>query len=126
MRTIQVNKTFNVPDGGICNYRHSGTFDVTKQVCNFCVTQKGAKYCALFNMRPLSTHGIEVHKCGACMGTESVEAPPEPEPIKINMPQLVGTICKELMDLRKQLNAQGLPDSLALPQAISHLKNKYK
>lgn len=125
MKTLKINTTFNVPDGSICNYLDPH-FNVSKQKCKFCLTSGGKKRCALFNERGLLSNGTEVYKCEPCMKM----AQPIPETVqeapKINLKQLVNDLMNDFVKARNQLNNQGLPDNLAVPQAVKFIKSKYK
>lgn len=122
MRTLKVNMTVNVPDGGICNFLDPH-FNVSKQVCRFCVSNKGTKHCALFNMMPLTTCGTEVYKCENCMTSKFIdeEAPPQ-----LDVKLLVNDVLKDVVRIKKQASNSGLPEDLAMHQAVSFVKNKFK
>ena len=125
MQTLKISTTVNVPDGNICNFLDSN-FNVSKQKCRFCVTSGSNKHCALFNNTPLLSRGIEVLKCQQCYG----KAQPTPDTVQegphIDLKQLVNDLMSEFMKACKQLNNQGFPDNLAVPQAVKYIKNKYK
>ena len=125
MQTLKISTTVNVPDGHICNFLDT-KFDVSKQKCRFCIGTGSSRYCALFNNTPLMVQGIEVQKCPQCYD----KAQPKPDTIqegpRIDLKQLVNDLMAEFMKVRKQLNGQGFPDSLAVPQAIKYIKSKYK
>lgn len=125
MQTLKINTTVNVPDGDICNFLDTN-YNVSKQKCRFCITNGGSKHCALFNSTPLLSNGIEVLKCPQCCGKLQPQPDVTQEGPRIDLKQLVNDLLSEFMKVRKQLNNQGFPDNLAVPQAAKFIKSKYK
>lgn len=126
MKTLKINSQVNVPDGNICNFLDPH-FNVSKQLCRFCVTKQGTKHCALFNMLPLSTCGTEVYKCEFCTDNKTIETlEPEQETVQIDVKLLVSDLMNEFTKAHKQLIKHGFPEGLAVSQAVKHVKDKYK
>lgn len=116
MKYIKSNVTYKVPHWNYCNVDR---FDIdaapSKQVCQFCIKERGGYRCALYN-QPLMSDGTQINKvkqcCRATAGFESViEAPPEVPtiPPKDLMKQTIELYSKTVNDLI----TQGYPRAMA-------------
>ena len=115
MKTIKSTVTYKVPHWNFCNVDR---FDIdatpSKQVCQFCIKQRGGNRCALYD-KPLMSDGSFIQKlpqcCRATAGYESEIEPDEAPtlPPKDLMKQTIALYKKNVNDLV----SQGYPRQLA-------------
>ena len=124
MKILKINTEVAVPDGGICNF-YDPHMNISKQLCRFCIKDRGGYRCALFYNSGLSSQGIMVNKCSFCLDEEPVESS-RPEEPQVDVKQLASSILKEYTQAYKQYRGQGLPESMAGPQAVKFVKGMFK
>lgn len=116
MKTVKSTISYRVPNWNFCNVDR---FDLdatpSKQVCQFCIKERGGHRCALYNA-PLMSDGTQIRKltpcCRATAGFESViEEPPQVPtiPPKDLMKQTIELYSKTVNDLL----GQGYPRQMA-------------
>lgn len=123
MKSIKSNVTYKVPHWNYCNVdRLDMDATPSKQVCQFCIKERGGYRCALYN-KPLYGNGTEIQKlpqcCKATAGFASVIEPEEAPTIqpKDLMKAAIELYSKTVNDLI----SQGYPRQIAEQVAKKHI-----
>lgn len=125
MKYIESRISYKVPNWNYCNVDRFD-YDATpsKQVCQFCIKERGGHRCALYN-KPLMSNGQEIQKlpqcCKATAGYESVIEPAAAPtiPPKDLMKQTIELYNKTV----NELLSQGYPRQMAELAAKKHILN---
>lgn len=123
MKSIKSTISYRVPHWNFCNVDR---FDIdatpSKQVCQFCIKERGCYRCALYD-QPLMFDGVQIRKldkcCKATAGFESVIEPAAAPTIKPN--DLMKVTIELYNKTVNELLSQGYPRALAEKAAEKHV-----
>lgn len=123
LKTVKTNVTYKVPAWCHCNIQGNIFGQPSKEKCRFCVKEKGHYRCALYNEVLSTSQGTLINKTRACEKATAgfasvVEETPVPQ---VDPKVLMKHTIAEYNKVRKQLIAQGYPESLADKAAQEHL-----
>lgn len=120
LKTVTTQVTYKIPAWHSCNMQASITGKPSKEMCRFCVKEKGYYRCALYNDILDVSQGSMVLKSDTCCraGRKSVveESTPTIDPAAISKAAIT-----EYIKVRKSLLAQGYPESLADKAALEYI-----
>ena len=124
MKTVKSTVSYKVPHWNFCNV---DKFDIdatpSKQVCQFCIKERGGYRCALYN-QPLMSNGNRINKvrecCRATAGFESVIEEP-PQAPTINPKDLIEQTIKLYSKTVNDLLSQGYPRQMAEAAAKKYI-----
>lgn len=108
--------TYKVPAWGHCNLQGNIFGQPSKEKCRFCIKEKGAYRCALYNEMLGTSQGTLVDKCPRCKkATAGFDIPVEDEEatLTVEPKKLMKHTIAEYNKIRKQLISQGYPEPIA-------------
>lgn len=127
LKKVTTEVTYRVPAWGYCNMQGNVFGQPSKEKCRFCVKEKGHHRCALYNEVLETDSGTLIVKARACQkataGFNSIvedveDTPPVPT---IEPKKLMKMTIAEYDKVRKQLMAQGYPESMASKAAAEYV-----
>lgn len=127
VKKVTTEITYRVPAWGHCNLQGNILGQPSKEKCRFCVKEKGHYLCALYNEVLETSQGTLVNKARCCeratAGFNSVVVDVEEQApaLTVDPKMLIKTTITEYNKLRKQLIAQGYPETIAEKVASEYL-----
>lgn len=130
LKKVTTKVTYRVPDWEYCNLMQRGTLGKpSKELCRFCVKERGGYRCALYNEAlnvTMGTMPLKAHSCErAVAGFNSVAMDVEQQPsTEVDPKKLISLTINEYIKTYNKFLSDGYPAVLAEKLAKASLTGR--